>query len=76
MFRKHTVKIDAEFLVTKEFFENTITIVSNYIKKNQSISVAEFRDLFNTSRKFALLILEYLDSTQITKRVEDVRVLR
>ena len=70
------VKIDAEFLVTKEFFENTITIVSNYIKKNESISVAEFRDLFNTSRKFALLILEYLDSTQITKRVEDVRVLR
>ena len=70
------MKIDAEFLVTKEFFENTITIVSNYIKKNESISVAEFRDLFNTSRKFALLILEYLDSTQITKRVEDVRVLR
>ncbi|KAA1295341.1 MAG: selenocysteine-specific translation elongation factor, partial [SAR202 cluster bacterium] len=70
------VKIDAEFLVTKEFFENTITIVSNYIKKNESISVAEFRDLFNTSRKFALLILEYLDSAQITKRVEDVRVLR
>ena len=70
------VKIDDEFIVTQEFFQTILYSVSEHIQINQSITVGEFRDLFNTSRKFALLILEHLDAKQVTKRVGDVRILR
>ncbi|GAB4572072.1 MAG: selenocysteine-specific translation elongation factor [Anaerolineae bacterium] len=38
------------------------------------ISAAELRDHFNTSRKYAIAFLEYLDAQGITRRDGDVRV--
>ncbi|MBI3913440.1 MAG: selenocysteine-specific translation elongation factor [Chloroflexi bacterium] len=40
------------------------------------VTAAEVRDHFNTSRKYAIALLEYLDETRVTKRVGDARVLR
>jgi len=37
--------------------------------------VAELRDLLNTSRRYALPLLEYLDAKRITRRVGDKRIL-
>ena len=36
-------------------------------------TVAEFRDLFQISRKYAVPILEWLDSSSITRRNGDLR---
>ena len=41
-----------------------------------NITVGEVRDIFSTSRKYALPLLEYLDEQKITRRVGDDRVLR
>jgi selenocysteine-specific elongation factor len=41
-----------------------------------SINVAELRDLLDTSRKYALALLEYFDQQRVTRRVGDTRVLR
>ena len=38
--------------------------------------MAQVRDLFDTSRKYALALLEYLDTARVTRRVGDARVLR
>jgi serine/threonine protein kinase len=38
-------------------------------------TLAQVRDLFDTSRKYAQAILEHLDEEGITKRVGDERVL-
>jgi hypothetical protein len=38
--------------------------------------VAETRDLFQTSRKYALGFLEHLDAKGVTRRVDDKRMLR
>jgi selenocysteine-specific elongation factor len=38
--------------------------------------VAEVRDLFKTSRKYALALMEHLDASGVTKRVGDERVLK
>jgi selenocysteine-specific elongation factor len=40
------------------------------------MTVAQVRDEFNTSRKYALAIMEHLDERRITRRVGDERVLR
>ena len=39
------------------------------------MTLAEFRDMTGSSRKYALPLLEYMDKQGITKRVEDYRVL-
>jgi len=42
---------------------------------HDTMSLAEFRDILGTSRKYVLLILEYLDEKRIAKLQGDVRVL-
>ncbi|MEE9323948.1 MAG: SelB C-terminal domain-containing protein, partial [Dehalococcoidia bacterium] len=37
---------------------------------------AQVRDILNTSRKYALALMEHLDQVKITRRVGDERVLR
>jgi selenocysteine-specific elongation factor len=49
--------------------------VKEYILKHGPISVAQFRDLTKTTRKYAVPMLEYFDSTHFTKRTGDVRIL-
>ncbi len=46
-----------------------------YFKKEPSITLGQFRDLFQTSRKYALAYLEYLDKQDVTVREGDVRKL-
>jgi selenocysteine-specific elongation factor len=46
------------------------------MKQNGKITVAEVRDMFQTSRKYALAFMEHLDEQKITRRVGDERVLR
>jgi selenocysteine-specific elongation factor len=40
------------------------------------MTVAQVRDRFNTSRKYALALMEHLDEQKVTRRVGDERVLR
>ncbi|MCX6065300.1 MAG: SelB C-terminal domain-containing protein [Chloroflexi bacterium] len=46
------------------------------IAKNGQVSAAEVRDLFGTSRKYALALLEHLDAIGVTIRDGDFRRLR
>ena len=50
-------------------------LILEHINKNGKISAAEARDILNTSRKYAVAVLEYFDSIKLTKRVEDYRTL-
>ncbi|MBI3741939.1 MAG: selenocysteine-specific translation elongation factor [Chloroflexi bacterium] len=45
------------------------------IRADGNVTAAQVRDHFNTSRKYAIALLEYLDATRVTKRVGDARVL-
>jgi selenocysteine-specific elongation factor len=47
-----------------------------HLREHHDITVAQVRDLFGTSRKYALGLLEDLDRRHVTKRLGDVRVLR
>ena len=46
------------------------------LRERGSVTVADVRDMFGSSRKYALALLEYLDQQHITRRVGDDRVLR
>ncbi len=49
--------------------------IREYINKQGPISVAQFRDLTKTSRKYAVPLLEYFDTIHFTKLTGDVRIL-
>mgnify|MGYP001279648181 CR=1 FL=1 len=50
--------------------------VIRQIENTGSLTVAQFRDKFSTTRKYALAFLEYLDAKGITIREGDLRKLR
>ena len=50
--------------------------IMEHLRAQGSITVAEARTLFNTSRKYILPLLERMDQQQLTRRVGDERVLR
>ena len=43
----------------------------DFLKQNREITVNQFKDLTQTSRKFSIPLLEYFDSTRTTVRVGD-----
>jgi len=57
-------------------FECMRSFTLEFLEKNGSISIGQFRDHFNTSRKYALSFLEYLDTLGVTDRKEDIRILK
>jgi selenocysteine-specific elongation factor len=46
------------------------------LQKSEKITLAEVRDLLNTTRKYVQALLEHLDLTGVTVREGDVRKLR
>jgi selenocysteine-specific elongation factor len=67
------VRISDTIHITSSLYDKMIADLKNFYSKKPEMTVAEFRDVLSTSRKYALPFLEYLDSNKITLRVGDVR---
>jgi selenocysteine-specific elongation factor len=59
-----------------EAYREMVERVSSHIRANGSVTLAQVRDMFGTSRKYAQALLEHMDEQRITRRVGDERVLR
>lgn len=68
-------KVNEECTLYKDYFYEAKDKLIHYIESNGYITAGDFRDLLDTSRKYAVAILEHFDSLKITKRVEDKRFL-
>ncbi len=73
--RGELVQVSPEVLFLPETYEDMVTRIRAHIEQERSITLAQVRDLFNTSRKYAQGLLEHLDEIGVTKRVGDTRVL-
>ena len=69
------VKIADNFFIHQTVFEETRELLITYLRENDIISVAEFRETAQTSRKYAVPFLEYCDSQNLTVRDGNVRRL-
>lgn len=69
------VKLNPGAYLYKDHYEKAMALLRNHYKTHDTLSLAEFRDLLGTSRKYVLLILDYLDQQKITKLQGDVRIL-
>ncbi|MBM7855901.1 selenocysteine-specific elongation factor [Desulfohalotomaculum tongense] len=69
------IKVADDIYFHRDTLKQAQEKVIQYLKENNSISIAETRDLLQTSRKYALPLLEYFDRERITRRTGDDRVL-
>jgi selenocysteine-specific elongation factor len=70
------VRVSESVIFLRDTYDEMVERVTAHITDEGSITVAEVRDLFRASRKYALALMEHLDDQRITKRVGDKRVLR
>ena len=68
------VQIAPDVLLSREIYSQMVTGTLAAIDASGSVTVATVRDQFNTSRKYALALLEYLDALGVTRREGDARV--
>jgi selenocysteine-specific elongation factor len=59
--------------ITKERYDEMIALLRKFQAAKPEMTVAEFRDLIGTTRKFALPFLEHLDSSRVTMRIGEAR---
>jgi len=69
------VRISDSIYTTSSVYKQMIDKLKDFYGRKPEMTVAEFRDVLNTTRKYALPFLEYLDANNVTLRVGDVRKL-
>ena len=74
--RGDLVPVSTEVVFRRAEYEEMKTEVVRQIEAKGTLTAAEFRDRFNTSRRYALAFLEHLDAIGVTLRDGDVRKLR
>jgi selenocysteine-specific elongation factor len=70
------VRVSENVLFLADTYEEMVARVVKHIEDEGSITVAQVRDMFRASRKYALALMEHLDEQRITRRVGDERMLR
>ena len=70
------VKISDQVLFTQDTLAEMERGLRAFLQEHGQVTVAQVRDLFQTSRRYALAFLEEMDRRRITRRLGDRRVLR
>jgi selenocysteine-specific elongation factor len=54
-------------------FDRVLEQTRAFFAEKEELTLAEFRDMLGTSRKYALAVLEYYDRNKMTKKEGDIR---
>ena len=69
-------QLTPDVVFRSEDYEEMVAKVRAFISENGQLTVADARDLFGSSRKYMLALLEHLDAIGVTTRDGDFRKLR
>ena len=67
------VNLPEGVIYPREVFDGAVTKLRDFCRAHGSITVAQVRDLLNTSRKYAVPLLTYTDEHGLTRREGDLR---
>ena len=70
------IKVKEDLFFHQSVMEMLKNKLVDYLKQHTEISVPQFKDLTQTSRKFAIPLMEYFDASRVTVRVGENRRLR
>jgi selenocysteine-specific elongation factor len=68
------VQVQDDVIFSRAAYNEMLRAALEMIDAEGSVSAAGLRDRFNTTRKYAIGLLEYLDAAGVTRRVGDARV--
>lgn len=74
--RGDLVQVSPDVLFLSDTYRVLVAAIKAHLLANRTITVAQVRDLFTTSRKYALALMEHLDALGVTVRKGDERVLK
>lgn len=74
--RGDIVRVDERVVFAAEAYREMVERVVAHLKEQETVTLAQVRDLLGTSRRYAQALLEHMDQQRITRRVGDQRVLR
>ena len=75
MDEEKVVKVNESVVFSAAAYSSMVERIVAHTREQGKITVADVRDMFNSSRKYVLPLLEYLDQEHITRRQGDERVL-
>jgi selenocysteine-specific elongation factor len=67
------VKIDEDFYISKDVLEKGKELIRAEIGRSGPLKIGQISELFGSSRKYVVPIVEYLDKSGFTRRNGDVR---
>jgi selenocysteine-specific elongation factor len=70
------IPVSSEVVFRREDYDQMVSEITDLLQKNETMSAAQLRDHFNTTRRYMLALLEHLDEIGITVREGDVRRLK
>lgn len=70
------IYLEDGYFIMRGFFKEGERRLREYLELNKKVTLGEFKDILQCSRKNALLILEKLDLIGVSKRIEDYRILK
>ena len=70
------VQVSQDVVFSRESYDAMVNEIIRLLSNQGTQTAAQVRDHFNTSRRYVLALLEYLDSTGVTLREGDARRLR
>lgn len=68
-------RLEDSYIMSSKVYNDAKDRLVKYLKENNEITLGDYRDLVNSSRKNCMIILEDFDRNRITKRIENKRVL-
>ena len=69
------IKVAEDIYFHIKTIEKAKALLKEGFSQKETLALSDIRDIFNSSRKFALPLLEYFDAQKFTKRIEDKRIL-
>ncbi|MBI1885359.1 MAG: selenocysteine-specific translation elongation factor [Chloroflexi bacterium] len=74
--RGEIVRVSDGVVFGAEAYRQMVERIVSHLREQGTITLAQVRDIFGTSRKYAQALLEHMDEQRITRRVGDERRLR
>ncbi|GAW29717.1 MULTISPECIES: selenocysteine-specific translation elongation factor [unclassified Carboxydocella] len=68
------IKISDDLYFHSRALKEAKDILLELLEKHQEITLAQFRDALNSSRKYMVPLMEYFDRQRVTRRIGDLRV--
>ena len=69
-------KLEGDLYFHRDTIAEARTLLEREFKPDEEISVSAFRELLETTRRFALAILLYFDHIGVTERIGETRILK